>query len=254
MSNITKTGKERITITCGEQSENHVGMQINGSGLSTNGFSLDQLIEWKEKFEKLDCVNCEYIKLNSYINYNYNENLVISDDSDDNQPISNLAKKQDIDDAVVLIIRNGVDALLNLNIDNNNISNNNNNRYYSSNEMFQESLKQKWDTKYFDQRRQKVLNKHARYNNCFGDIGQDADYINKKGTIIAYNDVPILSLWKKNLNSYICSDVLEAEGNLYYDIDKCGIGFHGIYFFFVPIFLFYINLIFIIMYLFINIR
>jgi hypothetical protein len=223
MNNIT--GKERITITCGEQSENHVGMEINGSGLSNNGFSLNQLIEWKENFEKLDNVNCEYIKLNSYLNNKYNEDLVTV--SDDDNTISQLALKHDSDDAAILIIRNGVNALLNLN------NNNKNNNRYTSKDMFQENLKQKWDTKYFDQRRQKVLNKHARYNNCYGEIKQDADYINKKGSIIAYNDVPILSLWKNNLNSYICSDLLEAEGNLYYDIDKCGIGFHGM--------LFYIN-------------
>jgi hypothetical protein len=34
----------------------------------------------------------------------------------------------------------------------------------------------KWDEKYFDTRRQKVLNKHARKNVCFSDNYQKPDY------------------------------------------------------------------------------
>jgi hypothetical protein len=33
-----------------------------------------------------------------------------------------------------------------------------------------------WDSKYFDTRRQKVLNKHARHNVCFNDNYQEPDY------------------------------------------------------------------------------
>ena len=36
-----------------------------------------------------------------------------------------------------------------------------------------------WDAKYFDVRRQKVLNKLARTNVCYGDAHQDPDYENK---------------------------------------------------------------------------
>ena len=41
------------------------------------------------------------------------------------------------------------------------------------------------DTKYFDTRRQKVLNKHARHNLCFKDEDQESDYDNKKGTVVS---------------------------------------------------------------------
>lgn len=57
-----------------------------------------------------------------------------------------------------------------------------------------------WDTKYFDTRRQKVLNKLARHNVCFNDNYQAPDYANKKGTIIPWKNVPILYHVKQQLN------------------------------------------------------
>ena len=42
--------------------------------------------------------------------------------------------------------------------------------------MFDELYKLDPDTKYFDTRRQKVLNKRARYNLCFADNGQKSDF------------------------------------------------------------------------------
>lgn len=35
-----------ICITCGEQSENHVGMFKYGSGLVENGYSIDKLVRY----------------------------------------------------------------------------------------------------------------------------------------------------------------------------------------------------------------
>lgn len=58
-----------------------------------------------------------------------------------------------------------------------------------------------WDAHYFDTRRQKVLNKHARRNVCFGEQSQIADFENKKGTIIAWHDVPLLDSIKHELNN-----------------------------------------------------
>jgi len=191
---------QRIAITCGEQSENHVGMEIHGSGLSNYGFSEKDLISWKNKFEEMGAL-CEL--------YDLKDNFLKSPDIMD---VIDL-----VDDAYILIIRNGINALLNKT--DGNINN--------SNDMFNECLSVNWDKKYYDARRKKVLNKHARYNNCFGDTGQNADLENKKGTIVAYSDVPILNKWKTNLSTFICGDNLQAEGNLYYDVNKCGIGFHG---------------------------
>jgi alkylated DNA repair dioxygenase AlkB len=74
----------------------------------------------------------------------------------------------------------------------------------------------------------KVVNKSARYNLCFGDTSQDPDYENGKGTIVSFDDVPLLSKVKQDFESILGDKAknLIAEGNYYYSED-CGIGFHG---------------------------
>lgn len=82
-----------------------------------------------------------------------------------------------------------------------------------------------WDTKYWDTRRGRVLNKHARYNVCFGDEDRPSDFENKKGTIISWKRLPKIESYKHKLES-IFGDSFEAEGNYYFNAG-CGIGFHG---------------------------
>jgi len=178
-----------ICITAGEQSENHVGMQINGTGLSSCGFTSDELSKFKIQLDEKG-ISSEYYSLDEYL-----------DDKDM------------VDVAGLLIIRNGVEKLINV----------------DANEMLKEQLEFEWDKKYWDTRRQKVLNKRARYNVCYGINGQKPDYENKKGTIISYDKVPLLNKWKNTLYEMFGSKAtnLEVEGNLYYDTKKCGIGFHG---------------------------
>tara|TARA_Y100000591_G_scaffold247537_1_gene218635 strand:- start:822 stop:1568 length:747 start_codon:yes stop_codon:yes gene_type:complete len=84
-----------------------------------------------------------------------------------------------------------------------------------------------WDAKYFDTRRQKVLNKHARTNLCFSNYSQKADFENKKGTIISYDEVPELNSARKLIMDSINEKNLECEGNNYHNINKNGIGWHG---------------------------
>jgi hypothetical protein len=74
----------------------------------------------------------------------------------------------------------------------------------------------------------RVVEKHARHNLCFDDEGQEPDYENKKGRVVAWKNVALLSRLRKNLGRYLKdAEQLAAEGNYYYDIKKCGIGFHG---------------------------
>ena len=75
----------------------------------------------------------------------------------------------------------------------------------------------------------RVVNKHARYNLCYGEESQKADFENKKGTVVAFKDVQYLSKLREKLGDVFCekSKNLLAELNYYYDIKKCGIGFHG---------------------------
>ena len=73
------------------------------------------------------------------------------------------------------------------------------------------------------------MNKHARFNLCFANEKQDAKYEDGLGTIIAYRDVPLLSKIRDTLPEFAGEKAKElaCEGNYYYDVAKCGIGFHG---------------------------
>jgi hypothetical protein len=74
----------------------------------------------------------------------------------------------------------------------------------------------------------RVVDKHARWNLCFGDEDQEADYANGKGTIVSFDRVPCLDyvrLWLSEILSP--KEKLVVEGNYYYDSSKCGIGYHG---------------------------
>lgn len=184
----TTNYQSAICLTCGEQSENHVGMQKLGAGLADVGFSIDDLQTAKQNFEKIGC-QCHFERLDEYL------------------------PGEDVEPAAILIIRNGVEKLI----------------CTSADSMFQEQLKFEWDKKYWDTRRKKVLNKNARHNLCFGNQSQLPDYENKKGTIISYDEAPITSSWRDKLGEFIGkkAENLEVEGNYYYNVKKCGIGYHG---------------------------
>lgn len=76
----------------------------------------------------------------------------------------------------------------------------------------------------------RVVNKLARWNLCIADISQEPDYENKKGRIVNFTSVPILSSVRKNLPLFLGSrkvQNLNAELNYYYDTKVTGIGWHG---------------------------
>ena len=43
---------QAICLTFGEQSENHVGMKINGEGLANSGFSIEELEQIKTNLKE----------------------------------------------------------------------------------------------------------------------------------------------------------------------------------------------------------
>ena len=94
-------------------------------------------------------------------------------------------------------------------------------------DLMQELETLEWDKKYWDTRRSKVLNKRARYNLCFGNIGHDADFEDGKGTVIPLSTTPILEDLKFGILDVLGEKDMEVEGNYYYDIKKTGIGWHG---------------------------
>ena len=119
--------------------------------------------------------------------------------------------KEDQPDACVLILRNGVNALLGEN---------------GKDVMYEEQRKLIWDSKVKMYGR--VVNKHARHNLCYDKEPQEPNYEEGKGRIIAFSEVPKLRELMDKLETLVGPkfENLKVEGNRYYS-EKCGIGYHG---------------------------
>jgi hypothetical protein len=189
-----------LTLTFGDMAENHVGMEQLGKLVNKGeGFNLEDLINIKTKMEELGCV-CELNSLDMFMHMN--------EWCED-------ALNADIEPAHVLVIKDGVDKLLK------------NCSEYSANDMFKEQIALDVDRQAFMYGR--VVEKHARWNLCFDNESRAPDYENGKGRIIGYDEVPITKKLHEQFETYFGEKAhnLKGEGNYYYDIRKCGIGFHG---------------------------
>lgn len=120
-------------------------------------------------------------------------------------------KREETCDAFVLIMRGGANVLANLG------------------NLKAELNAFEWDRKYFDTRRNRVLNKHARANVCFDVESEEPDYENKKGRVVGWSEVPEVTKIREKLMEIIGEKAsgMVCEGNRYFDLKKCGIGFHG---------------------------
>ena len=176
-----------ITITFGDQAENHIGMQQIGN-LRENGYTYKELKKIKRKLEKKN-IECKLI---------------------------NLCDGVDIktDKAGVLLIKDGVNKILKSN-------------RYNTDLLFNEHNLLDVDKKALMYGR--VVNKHARHNLCFSDFSQEPDYKNGLGRVVAFDDIPITKRLRNRFHKYFGekSNNLQAEGNYYYDVSKCGIGWHS---------------------------
>jgi hypothetical protein len=77
--------------------------------------------------------------------------------------------------------------------------------------------------------RGRVVNKLARHNLCFADAAQEPDYAAGRGRVVAFDSVPWTAAARAALPEFFGPKAanLLAESNYYYDVAKCGIGFHG---------------------------
>ena len=66
----------------------------------------------------------------------------------------------------------------------------------------------------------KVVNKVARWNLCFAD--EDG-----KGRIVAWKHIPKMARIRQVISEWTEDVLLNGEANYYYDLAKCGIGYHG---------------------------
>ena len=183
------SNSKTFSLTFGDVAENHRGMQKIGT-LSNVGFNLSDINKIKEWFEAKGC-KCNIINLHLLLD----ENL------------------QKENQAYLLTVKNAVNALL----DDEN----------GKDSLFKEQDELEKDTKAFMYGR--VVNKHARHNLCFGEAHQAPNYEEGMGTVYAFDEVPLLKKIRCGLGEIIGEKGinLQAEGNYYYDIKKCGIGFHG---------------------------
>lgn len=102
------------------------------------------------------------------------------------------------------------------------------------NNLFKSLNELAWDSQYYDIRRKRVLNKHARHNLLFvNGLERDPDYCNKKGRIIDINTIDLLKVLNERIENDVNSCLkrkegsnLICEGNLYFN-KMCGIGYHG---------------------------
>lgn len=176
-----------ITLTFGDRAENHKGMQILGRS-ALEGFSLEDLMRAKRYFESKE------LKVTIY-----HLNKLLANE-----------KRSEASDAYLLVVPNGVTALVS-----------------DKASLRKEQDKLKKDTQAFMYGR--IVNKKARHNLCFADEGQAADFQHGKGTVVAFEEVPMLKELRENIEKALGEKGkdLVAEGNYYYDVKSCFIGYHG---------------------------
>ena len=197
-----------ITITFGEVAENHARMQQIGE-LANSGISIEELKLAQSKFEALGC-RCEYIDLNNALPQDASIRPT-TDRIDSADKHLQESGTQAAEPAAFLIIRGGIEKVIGL----------------SADALFDEHKVLPVDKHAFMYGR--VVNKHARHNLCFSDVDQEPKYEEGKGRIISFARLPLTSQIRARLPSLVGPKAvgLQAEGNYYYDVAKCGIGFHG---------------------------
>ena len=184
-----------ITETFCECGENHAGMeQVGEKGKEGEGFSLEDMQKAAEVAISVYGCSCKIVDLGDGVR----------------DAVGDTVPANAVRPAYVLVIKGLTTGV----------------------EEFKQLLTVKWDTKYYDARRKKVLNKHARSNNIVGYFRQEADYENGKGTVVHFDDVPaVKALLEEKLHMLgePFKKLIIAEGNRYEDggAKKNGIGPHG---------------------------
>lgn len=182
--------KSTITLTFGDQAENHIGMQQMGERVAEGeGFQWEDLEVIYNRLEALGATVERY-------------------DLHDNEP------ELDLPSAYLLVIRNAVSFFLPEEKD-------------AHEACFQEQAALPVDKKAYMYGR--VVQKHARWNLCFDNQSQEPNYPKGRGRVIAFEDIPLTHRIIDQFPIYFGEKArhLKGEGNYYYDTRTCGIGYHG---------------------------
>jgi len=186
-----------VTLTAGDVAENHVGMQQIGT-LQPRGILVPQIIALHERLRG-EGIACKLHDL---------DELLVDQ--------SNNTKDKDKDGAYLLVVTNGLAALMK---DAN-----------AATKLLVEQTALQVDTKFWHARQKRVMNKRARYNLCFAASGQAPDFEHGKGTIVAYDTVPLTKRFVDALSEWLGNSMaahLCLEGNYYETGTRRLINFHG---------------------------
>ena len=179
------------TITFGDVAENHARMQKIGT-LHENGYSIEKLEKVQAKLRKMGLVT-EMVDLDIGTEF----------EGDDEE------KVLEFEVAKVLVIRRGAQFILGEETDG----------------LMAENDALTMDKKAF--MKGKVVNKVARWNLCFADEDQEPNYEDGKGRIVAWKHIPKMERIRQVISEWTDDVLLNGEANYYYDLSKCGIGYHG---------------------------
>lgn len=184
------TTQETLTLTFGNRAENHIGNESIGDDTIIEGLSYDDFMRVKEQYgDRVEIIDLKKL---------------LSDD----MPVGT-------EDAYLLVIRGGVDLLMG----------------DGSTSIVQQELESKEvDKKFYNARTKKVLNKHARYNYCISDFERlEPDYESGKGRVYNFANMPATQNLRTKIGEVFGEKCvgLQGEINKYYDVSKCGIGWHG---------------------------
>lgn len=185
-----------ITVTWGDVAENHTGNQTIGQKADSGFTEADMIVIYHNLINK--GFTAEYMNI----------------------PLPEQAPP-DTEKAIVIVVRNAVQKIFSPDPASGVLG--------STQGITTELLSLNWDKKFYNARTCTVQNKIARHVLCFDDEHQDAHYEAGKGTIYAWNELPHMQ-YVKDYIPYMFgekSQDLKAEGNYYYDVNQCGIGYHG---------------------------
>ena len=189
---VVKTTKPTWSLTIGNGGENHAGMEFLGNMRKKGqGWDIDRLLYAKEILENIFDKHVDLFNLNELCL----EGVTIPEG-------------QKPKDSYLMVVRGFLSDRVHQN-------------------MIKELGSYVWDRKYWDTRRQKVLNKLARANVCYGKEGREANYAEGKGTIVGFEQSPLVGNLLKVVEILMRDKDLIVEGNQYDDVSKNGIGPHG---------------------------
>lgn len=188
-SAVAAAKDEVITLTFGDCAENHVGNQQIGQRLARG-----------QGFTRADLERIQHT-------------IHSAQDACSTDLVTLTTDESTQEDACVLVIRNGVNALLR--------------DVNGQATMLAEQQALTWDSKCKMYGR--VVNKHARHNLCYDEKAQEPNYEQGEGRIIALDTVPHLQQLMHAIRELVGekADGLKVEGNRYYDAATCGIGWHS---------------------------